>query len=107
MSLLKNVTTESFHALVEENEKPVLVDFYADWCGPCQAQTPILESIADRYADSVDVFKLDIDSNKELVKKFDIRGIPTVLYFKNSKLVESRRGLSTAQDFAQLIEASA
>ena len=86
---IKHVSEASFEADVLKSERPVLVDFWAEWCGPCKAIAPILEEIAKDYDGKITVAKVDVDSNQGISAKFGIRGIPTLILFKN--------GVSAAQ----------
>ncbi len=86
---IKHVSEASFEADVLKSERPVLVDFWAEWCGPCKAIAPILEEIAAEYDGKITVAKVDVDANQGISVKFGIRGIPTLILFKN--------GVSAAQ----------
>jgi thioredoxin 1 len=81
-----------------------LVDFWAEWCGPCKALGPTIESIAEEYAGSVNVFKMDVDANPQTPAKFSIRGIPTVLFFKNGKLVDQLVGNHPRETIVKTIQ---
>jgi thioredoxin 1 len=78
----------AFEQDVLSSEQPVLVDFWAEWCGPCRAIAPHLETLADRYAGKAKIVKIDIDSNPQTPSKYGIRGIPTLLVFKNGQVVD-------------------
>lgn len=97
------ITAANFAAEVLESDKPVLVDFWATWCGPCRMQAPILEAFAEEHPE-VKVAKVDVDANGELAEKFGIMSIPTLLVFKNGKLVKSAVGLHDKQALAVLTE---
>ncbi|XKM12598.1 thioredoxin TrxA [Orbaceae bacterium ac157xtp] len=92
------VTDATFDSVLANSGKPVLVDFWAEWCGPCKMIAPVLEEIAQEYADKIAVAKLNVDQNPVTAPKFGIRGIPTLILFKDSKVVATQVGaLSKAQ----------
>lgn len=95
------LSDESFEADVINADQPVLVDFWAEWCGPCKMIAPILDDIADDFAGKVTVGKLNVDHNNETPPKYGIRGIPTLLLFKNGEVVGTKVG---AMSKAQLSE---
>ena len=86
------VTDASFEADVLNSSTPVLVDFWAEWCGPCRMIAPILEQVAEEHAGALKVVKLNVDENPETMKKFSVRGIPTLLLFKDGKAADTQVG---------------
>lgn len=83
----------SFNELITKSEKPVLVDFHADWCGPCQMLSPILKEIAAEHADKVKIIKIDVDRNPEIAAKYQIRGVPTMILFHQGQILWRQSGL--------------
>lgn len=96
------ITKENFQAEVEQAQGTVLVDFWAQWCGPCRMQAPILEAFAGEHSD-IKVAKCDVDENPELAEKFSIMSIPSLLVFKGGKLVKSAVGLHDKEALAALL----
>ena len=93
-----NVTDDTFEAEVLKAEGPVLVDYWAEWCGPCKMIAPVLEEIAEEYTGKLKVCKLNIDENEQTPPKFNIRGIPTLMLFKNGNVDATKEGaLSKSQ----------
>jgi len=92
-----------FETLIDQ-DTPVLVDFYADWCGPCQMMTPVLKEVADEMGDKVKIIKIDVDKNQPIAQRFGVRSIPTLILFKNGKILENKAGVMTKRDLTQMIE---
>ena len=101
--MTKSITSNNFNSDVLENEKLVLVDFWAEWCGPCKALGPILENIALEFEDKVAVKKINIDENPESPANFGIRSIPTIIMFKNGTVADTKIGLSSEADLKNWI----
>jgi thioredoxin 1 len=100
----KEVTDNSFEKEVLQTEKLVLVDFWAEWCGPCRMLGPTIESIAEEHAGIVRVFKLNVDENPATTANYGIKGIPTLILFNNGKEVERIVGAVGKQPILQVIE---
>ena len=92
----------SFNDIINK-DKPVLVDFFATWCGPCQTMTPILKKVKEDLGDNVKIIKIDVDKNKALATKLQVRGVPTFMIFKNGKQVWRQAGLITKNELKQKI----
>jgi thioredoxin 1 len=86
------VTDDNFEADVLKNAKPVLVDYWAEWCGPCKMVAPVLEAIATEYGDKIDIVKLNVDENPEVTRKYGILNIPTLGVFQNGEVVKELVG---------------
>lgn len=98
------ITDATFESEVIESATPVLVDFWAQWCGPCKAIAPILEDLAQKYNGKVKVVKLDVDSNPGTPPKFGVRGIPTLILFKDGQVKATQVGLISKNELATFIE---
>ena len=99
------LTDQNFDEIVLASEKPVMVDFWAEWCGPCRMVGPIVEEIGKDYEDRVIVGKLDVDSNPAVTQKFGIRNIPTVLYFKDGAIADKQVGAVPKSNLVNKLEA--
>lgn len=102
--MVTTITTNSFQSLVLDNNRPVLVDVYADWCGPCKMLAPIVESLSEAYQGKLQFGKLNIDENPEIASKYRIISIPTLLLFKNGELKDTVIGLVSAEELRQHID---
>ena len=98
------VTDEKFEEQVLKNEKPVLVDFWAEWCGPCKMVGPILEEISEEMANDIVIAKHDIDSEPNMPTKYGVRGIPTMLLFKGGELKATKVGATTKSNIVSWIK---
>ena len=96
--LIKHISDSSFEADVLQSGKPVLVDYWAEWCGPCKMIAPILDEVSSTYEGKLQIAKMNVDENRDIPAKFGIRGIPTLMLFKDGQLAATKGGaLSKAQ----------
>ena len=96
--LIKHISDSTFESDVLKAGKPVLVDYWAEWCGPCKMIAPILDEVSETYKDKLQIAKMNVDENREIPAKFGIRGIPTLMLFKDGQLAATKVGaLSKAQ----------
>ncbi|MFB0990171.1 MAG: thioredoxin TrxA [Porticoccaceae bacterium] len=98
-----HVTDASFETDVLQSDTPALVDFWAEWCGPCKMIAPILSKIADEYAGKMKICKVDVDSNPETAAKFNVRGIPTLLVFKNGAVEATKVGAHSKKQLVEFV----
>ncbi|HEY0368659.1 MAG TPA: thioredoxin [Chthoniobacterales bacterium] len=101
------IDEKNFETEVTKSDKPVLVDFWAEWCGPCKMIAPVLDEIAREKADAVKVAKVNIDDNQSLSFRFNVRAIPTLLFFKNGQVVDQVTGMTSKKDLLGRLEAIA
>lgn len=98
------ITDSNFEEVVLKSSKPVMVDFWAEWCGPCRMLGPIIEELSKEYDGKAVVGKVDVDSNQEFAAKFGVRNIPTVLTFNNGELVNRQVGVSSKNVYAENLD---
>ena len=103
MSDLVNLNKESFTKAVS-SDKTVLIDFWAPWCGPCKALTPILEEVSSEMSDQVGIYKVNVDANSELAQEHGVQSIPTILVYKNGSLSETLVGVKSKEELVKIIE---
>ncbi len=101
---LIQVTDESFDSDVLQSETPVLVDYWAEWCGPCKMIAPILEEVSSEYTDKLRIAKLDVDQNQATSMKYGIRGVPTLMLFKEGDIVATHVGALTKSQLTAFID---
>jgi len=95
---ITELDSSNFDSTVTGSSVPVVVDFWAPWCGPCKAIAPILEEIANELGDAVKICKVNVDNNSEIASKYEIRAIPTILIFKDGSVAETVVGLTSKDD---------
>ena len=98
-----NLTNENFEKEVISSEKPILVDFWASWCGPCQMIAPIVEEISNELSDRIEVGKLNVDEQPEIAIKYDVMSIPTLILFKDGKVVNTIIGYHSKEEILDFI----
>ncbi len=101
-----HVTDDTFADEVLNSKTPVLVDFWAEWCGPCKMIAPVLDDLAGSYGDKIKIAKMDVDSNKETPAKYNIRGIPTLMIFKDGNLEATKVGALSRSQLTEFVDAA-
>ncbi|UAB85154.1 thioredoxin [Zunongwangia sp. SCSIO 43204] len=89
------------------DENPVLIDFYADWCGPCKTLAPILKEVKTELGENIKIIKIDVDKNQQLAAKYQVRGVPTMMLFKNGAQLWRQSGVLQKQDIINIIKSKA
>lgn len=104
--VIKHISDASFEADILNADKPVLVDFWAEWCGPCKMIAPVLDEIAKEYAERISIAKLNIDENAATPAKYGVRGIPTLILFKNGAVTAQKVGALTKSQLSAFIDSN-
>lgn len=100
------ITDATFEEVVLKSDKPVVVDFWAAWCGPCRMVGPIIDEVSDEYEGKAVVGKVDVDANQEFAAKYGVRNIPTVLVFKDGEVINRQVGVSPKKTYTDAIDAA-
>ena len=99
-----NITNENYEALLADS-KPLVIDFWAEWCGPCRMMTPVVEKLAEEFAGKANIGKCNVDEENDVPVKFSVRNIPTIVFVKNGELVDKQVGACSEGDLRKKIEA--
>lgn len=98
------INDSDFEEKVYKSDIPVLVDFYADWCGPCKMADPVLEELSEQYKDKISIVKVNVDQNQQTAQKYSVMSIPTTIVFKNGEEVARQTGFSGKENFEEMIK---
>jgi thioredoxin 1 len=101
---VSNINEDEFERVIAKSESPLVVDFYADWCGPCKVVSPIIEELSKEYAGRVSFAKVDTDDNQDLAARYNVMGIPTVMIFVDAHVVDRLVGAAPAQEYRRRID---
>lgn len=101
---IKHITNDNFESDVLKSDEPVLMDFWAEWCGPCKMLAPILDQIADEYKGRLQIAKLDVEENQNIAMQFGVRSIPTLILFKGGVVEAQHVGMLSKEQLAKLLD---
>ena len=104
--LIKHISDSSFEADVLKSGKPVLVDYWAEWCGPCKMIAPILDEVSNTYEGKLQIAKMNVDENRDIPAKFGIRGIPTLMIFKNGNVEATKVGALSKSQLTAFVDSN-
>lgn len=99
-----NITNNNLDIILKKSKKLLLIDFWASWCNPCKLLSPIINEISNEYIKKIEVYKVDIDKNQDIVSKYDIKSVPTIFFFKNNILLYKIYGIKTKNNICSLID---
>lgn len=103
---IQHVTEDTFEPSVLKSDVPVLVDYWAEWCGPCKALAPLLEDLAKDYGDKLKVAKVNVDENQQLARKYNIKAIPTLMLFKDGNVQASKLGMMSKPQLTAFLDSN-
>jgi thioredoxin 1 len=104
--LIQHINEESFEPTVLKSDLPVLVDYWAEWCGPCKALAPLLEELAKEYDGKLKITKVNVDENQQLAKKYNIKAIPTLMLFKEGNVQASKLGMMSKPQLTAFLDSN-
>lgn len=99
---INTIKMSNFNSIIK-SEKPVLIDFFATWCGPCKMLGPILKEVKDSLGDRISIIKIDVDKNQQIAAQYQVRGVPTMILFQNSKQLWRQSGVLNKEDIIKII----